>query len=82
MTEKVASRPGLKLMLIGGSIMALGLAGLMATPLVPGSSENLAVLMVLLLAVVGGGAVCLVGTIKRLIHTFKSNSFLETRPKD
>ncbi len=69
-------------MLIGGSIMVLGLAGLMATPLVPGSSENTAVLVALLLAVVGGGAVCLMGTIKRLIHTFKTNSFLGTRPKD
>ncbi|MHA7270769.1 hypothetical protein [Arthrobacter sp. HLT1-20] len=76
MTEQPTRRPGIKLMLIGGAIMAAGIGGLITTPLVPGSSENLLVLAVLLLAVVGGGATCLTGSIKRIIHLFKTTGFL------
>ncbi|MHA7303914.1 hypothetical protein ACX80E_01500 [Arthrobacter sp. TMN-49] len=76
MTERLIRRPGIKLILIGGAILAAGIAGLIATPLVPGSSENPVVLSVLLLAVVGGGSVCLTGLTKRIVHLFKTTGFL------
>lgn len=76
MTDRLIRRPGSKLILIGGAILAAGIAGLIATPLVPGTSENPVVLAALLLAVVGGGAVCLTGLIKRIVHLFKTTGFL------
>ncbi len=79
---KTRFSPGLKLMLIGGLIMVAGIAGLMATPMFPGSSENTAVLLVLLVAVVGGGVVCLIGTIRRLVHQFKTTGLLGVKPND
>ncbi|ALV45751.1 hypothetical protein MB46_09905 [Arthrobacter alpinus] len=60
-------------MLIGGAIMAAGLTGLIG---LPPSSYNTAVLIALLLAIVGGGAVCIVGSIKRIIHTYKTQGLL------
>lgn len=62
--------------------MATGIAGLVASPLAPGSSENPLVLAVLLLAVVGGGATCLTGSIKRIIHLFKTTGFLGIKISD
>ncbi|SEE00178.1 hypothetical protein SAMN04489740_0459 [Arthrobacter alpinus] len=79
MTDKTTRRPGIKLMLIGGAIMAAGLAGLIALP--PGS-YNTAVLIALLLAIVGGGAICLGGSIKRIIHTYKTQGLLGIKARE
>lgn len=68
--------PGLKLMIIGGLVMLAGLAGIIGTPLVPGSSDNPALVLVLLLILVGGAMVCLRGAAKRLIHLFRTTGFL------
>lgn len=79
MTEEPTRRPGIKLMLIGCAIMAAGLAGLIALP--PGS-YNTAVLMLLLLAIVGGGVVCITGSIKRIIHIYKTHGLLGIKARE
>ncbi|WP_449373292.1 hypothetical protein [Arthrobacter psychrolactophilus] len=68
--------PGLKLMIIGGMVMTMGLAGIIATPRVPGSADNPAVLLALLLILVGGAGVCLTGSVKRIIYLFRTTGFL------
>ncbi|WP_133159068.1 hypothetical protein [Arthrobacter glacialis] len=73
MADTPRRRPGIKLMLIGGAVMTAGIAGLIVFP--PGSC-NTAVLIALLLAVVGGGVVCLTGSIQRIIHLLRTTGFL------